>query len=477
MSRPGDTPGLSWLAIARLGLVQAALGAMVVLTTSTFNRVMVVELAMAAMIPGALVALREVLQFLRPRWGHGSDVGGRRTPWIVGGMGLLALGVTGAGAATAWMSTNPEGGLAAAVLSYIVIGIGVGAGGTNLLALLAKQVAPARRAPAVTIVWLMMFVGFIVASATAGQFLDTGEAGTYDPARLVLVTAIVCGAAFLVSALAVWGVERPRDPAPAPAPAPAESGASQPDATGKPAFLETLADVWREGEARRFAVFVFVSMFAYNMQDLILEPFAGAAFGFSVGESTSLTGMQHSGALAGMILVGFLASRKRLGGGHPAALKLWTIGGCIASALALGGLALSGQFIEWWPFRANVILMGFTTGAFTVAAISSMMGLAGAGKSNREGIRMGVWGAAQAVAFALGSFVGTLVADASHLVLDAKADAYGIVFLAEAVLFLISAVLAARIGGVATSLRTSRPAEAPRAASGLASVAENQLGA
>mgnify|MGYP006158636781 CR=1 FL=1 len=40
-------PGLSWLSIVRLGLVQAALGAIVVLTTSTLNRVMIVELGLA----------------------------------------------------------------------------------------------------------------------------------------------------------------------------------------------------------------------------------------------------------------------------------------------------------------------------------------------------------------------------------------------------------------------------------------------
>ena len=45
---------LSWLGIVRLGLVQTALGAIVVLTTSTLNRIMVVELALPAMIPGRL---------------------------------------------------------------------------------------------------------------------------------------------------------------------------------------------------------------------------------------------------------------------------------------------------------------------------------------------------------------------------------------------------------------------------------------
>ncbi|MBB4284368.1 BCD family MFS transporter [Roseospira goensis] len=473
---------LGWLSIVRLGLVQASLGAMVILTTSTFNRVMVVELALAAMVPGALVMLREVLQFLRPRWGHGSDVGGRRTPWIVGGMALLALGVFGAGVSTAWMSTSVSAGLTGAVLSYVVIGIGVGAAGTNLLALLAKQVAPARRAPAATIVWLMMFVGFIITSAVAGALLDTAPAagaadaaaGAYDPERLILVTGGVCAVAFLVTVLALYGVERRPGAAPQAAVAGASAGGGDPGP--KPRFLDTLVAVWREDEARRFAIFVFVSMFAYNMQDLILEPFAGAAFGFTVGESTSLTSQQHSGALVGMLVVGILASR--IGGGRPAALKLWTVAGCIASAFTLAGLALSGQFIEVWPLRLNVILMGVATGAFTVAAISSMMGLAGAGTRNREGIRMGVWGAAQAVAFAAGGFFGTLAADASHLVLDAKADAYGLVFAVEAVLFLVAAGLAARIGGVAAVRGSADPETAPaeRGAPVLAATAEQQLG-
>ena len=86
------SPSPCWLGIVRLGLVQTALGAIVVLTTSTLNRIMVVELALPAMIPGALVALHYAVQLLRPRLGHGSDVGGRRSPWIVGGMAVLGLG-------------------------------------------------------------------------------------------------------------------------------------------------------------------------------------------------------------------------------------------------------------------------------------------------------------------------------------------------------------------------------------------------
>ena len=140
--------GLGWLGILRLGLVQAALGSIVVLTTSTLNRVMVVELLLPAMLPGALVALHHLVQILRPRLGHGSDVGGRRTPWIVGGMAMLALGGVLAALATAWMGAEPAWGTGLAVLAFVLIGVGVGACGTSLLVLLAKRVDAHRRAAA-----------------------------------------------------------------------------------------------------------------------------------------------------------------------------------------------------------------------------------------------------------------------------------------------------------------------------------------
>ena len=72
---------LGWFSIVRLGLVQTALGAVVVLMTSTINRVMVVELALPAFVPGLLVALHYGVQILRPAWGYGSDMGGRTSAW------------------------------------------------------------------------------------------------------------------------------------------------------------------------------------------------------------------------------------------------------------------------------------------------------------------------------------------------------------------------------------------------------------
>jgi len=442
---------LGWLGIVRLGLVQLSLGAVVVLTTSTLNRVMVVELALPALLPGLLVVLHHVLQMLRPRMGYGSDVGGRRTPWIVGGMAVLAAGGFLAAVAVAWMGSDRSAGIALAVLAFALIGIGVSAAGTSLLVLLAKRVDASRRAPAATVVWVMMIVGFAITAGVAGQLLDP-----YSPARLLAVSGGVSLAAMAVTLLALAGLE---------------GGPGGPAAVAVPRertdFRTALAQVWAEPAARRFTVFVFVSMLAFSAQDLILEPFAGLVFGFTPGESTQLSGVQHAGVLLGMVVVA-------VAGGPPGqrhlpawlhSLRLWTVGGCIASGLALLGLVVGGAVGAPWPLRANVFALGAANGAFSIAAIASMMRMAGDGRAQREGTRMGLWGAAQAIAFGLGGLAGAGASDAMRWLVGSPVSAYGAVFFAEAVLFGVAAVLAWRIGHPAATL--GRPTAAVLVAAGM----------
>ncbi len=424
-----------WGSVARLGLVQAALGAIVVLTTSTLNRVMVVELALPALLPGVLVAVHYLVQMTRPRMGHGSDVGGRHTPWIVGGMGVLALGGTLAAAATVWMGSQPAAGMVLALVAFVLIGLWVSASGTSLLALLAKRVDPARRAGAATLVWLMMIMGFAITAGIAGRLLDP-----YSPERLLAVTSGVSLLAWCVATLAVWGVEGRRAAA-AGATTGATAGAPAEAEPGRADFREALRGVWADSRARRFAVFVFLSMLAYSAQDLILEPFAGAVMGYTPGQSTSLSGVQHGGVLVGM-LAAALAGR-RLRGRSLGSLRGWMVWGCVASAVAMSGLVVSAWAGPAWPFKANVWLLGVANGAFSIAAIGSMMALAGAGMPRQEGVRMGLWGAAQALAFGLGGLIGTGASDLARWLLQDPGPAYASVFVLEAALFLLAARLAA----------------------------------
>lgn len=440
---------LGWISIFRLGLVQTALGAIVVLTTSTLNRVMVVELALPAMLPGALVTLHHALQILRPRWGHGSDAGGRRTPWIIGGMAVLALGGTGAAVAVAVMASNVTLGVTLAVLAFTLVGIGVGATGTSLLALLATSVAADRRAPAATIVWMMMIAGFIVTTITAGSFLDP-----FTPMRLVAVMGTVSIIAFLVATLAIAGVE------------PKTTIAIAEKAPEKSNFKASLAQVWAEPQARRFTIFIFISMLAYSMQDLILEPYAGSVFGMTPGQSTKLAGIQNAGVFIGMLLVAVAASA-RFGLGS---LKAWTVAGCVGSAAALLALVSAARIGEVMPLKAAVFALGFANGAYAVAAIGSMMGLASSGRNRREGMRMGIWGASQALAFGLGGFFGTLAVDALRALTTEPSTAYMMVFTLEAMLFVLAAGLAVRAivenGDGRSRLREEGPGAAVRAGGG-----------
>ncbi|MFK7964556.1 MAG: BCD family MFS transporter [Burkholderiaceae bacterium] len=425
---------LGWLGIIRLGLVQTALGSIVVLTTSTMNRIMVIELALPAALPGALVALHYAIQVMRPRMGHGSDQQGRRTPWIIGGMIVLALGALGASGAIALAPWSMTAALIVSIIAFVLIGLGVGASGTALLVLLAKLVDDKRRAAAATTVWLMMIAGFVITTAIVGQLLDPYTAG-----RLLEITAWVGLIAVCVTVLATFRLE----PSAAGMRQIADTVASK-DTPQKTDFRLALKQVWAESLSRRFALFVFISMLAYSAQDLILEPFAGAVFDMTPGESTSLSSMQHGGVFCGMILVAVLAGWQRRAGGRDA-LWGWALLGCIASAFCLFGLAIAGLGFTAWPIELNVFLLGAANGAYAVAAIGSMMGLVSAGNKNREGLRMGLWGAAQALAFGLGGFLGAAASDLARSVFGSPALGYGLVFAVEGALFLLSGVLAWRL--------------------------------
>jgi len=413
---------LGWAGVIRIGLVQVAMGAVVVLMTSTLNRVMVVELGLPAVVPGLLVGLHFGVQLLRPRMGFGSDVGGRRVPWIWRGMALVLASGLAASAATAWMEASPLGGLVAALLAFVALGVGISAAATPLLAYLAERVPTERMAGAAAVVWIMMILGIIMSAGIAGGLLDP-----YSPGRLVAVTAGVVAAAFLLTCVALWGRDEERPPL-----HDTGVGSGSGPGEGEADFRAALARLWEDRTARRFAIFVFVSMLAYSMQDIILEPFAGTVFGMTPGESTRVAGLQHGGVLAGMA-VGAVAA------GRAGSLRAWSAAGCLASAVLLVAMAATPFVATVSEFRVAVFGLGLANGVFAVAAIGLMMGLTVHGEEGGAGLRMGLWGGAQALAYGLGGFGGAAASDAGRALLGSEALGYGMVFALQAILFLAAA--------------------------------------
>jgi BCD family chlorophyll transporter-like MFS transporter len=288
--------------------------------------------------------------------------------------------------------------------------------------------------------WVLMIAGFAITSLTVSRFLDP-----FSARRLVQVVCVAAGGAFLMALCAVWGVE-------STAPAMAIRGGP------RNSFSVALGAVWRDDQARRFTWFVFVSMLAYSAQELLLEPFAGLVFGYTLGQSAKLAGLWHAAVFFGMVGVGILGSGARRYG----SLRAWTIGGCCASAVAILSLAAAALVGPVWPIKPSVMLLGVANGVFAVSAIGSMMELAhrrpdsenarGVLESRHDagdaGVRMGLWGAAQAVAFALGGVFGTGTVDLIRYASGSPVLAFAMVFGLQAMLFFIAARFAARVGSI-----------------------------
>ena len=141
-----------------------------------------------------------------------------------------------------------------------------------------------------------------------------------------------------------------------------------------------------------------------------------------------------------MLTVGIAATGLRIG-----SLRFWVMAGCAGSALALLVIAASGQMAAGAAIiQPTAMGPGFFNGMFAVAAIGSMMALAGEGREAREGTRMGLWGAAQAIAAGLGGVLGAGAVDLARHVM-ATSSAFGLVFTIEAGLFVVATLMAAQI--------------------------------
>jgi BCD family chlorophyll transporter-like MFS transporter len=294
------------------------------------------------------------------------------------------------------------------------------------------------------VIWILMIAGFAVTSSVVGRYLDP-----FSARRLVTITVIVSLCALALTAVALAGIGAPGggdgaregDVSRGGDGSRAGDGGRGAAPSSGSAFLASLRAAWREPQIRNFTLFVLISMLAYSAMELLLEPFAGLVFGLTLGGSARLSGLWHASVLGGMIAVGIGCRGKW----HDAALRFCTVAGCGASAAAIAGLSFASLVGPGWPLSASVVALGAANGMFAVAAIGSMMMLAHRGGSESAGLRMGLWGAAQAVGFACGGLFATALLDAGRHWLGSVGKAFSAVFAIEALLFLTAALYAGRV--------------------------------
>jgi len=433
---------MNWFSILRLGLVQLCIGSSVVIPLSTLNRLMKVELALPATIAGFLIALHYAVQLTRVNWGYLSDKTQNRSQWIIFGMLILGIGGVLASVSIPLIESNFAYGIMLALFSYTLIGFGVGAAGTPLLALLASYSSKSQKGFAASITFLMMILGLAITGITAGIILDP-----YSHQKLMKITASLAIITNILSYLSLKNLEKSLLN---------NADARIPNAINYDVpFLEGIKKVWMEREARLFTIFIFISMGAFSMQDPILEPFAGEVFGFAVGESTKLDGFHKIGTLIGIILIILCLSKFRIGFGSFSIFKnerlgsekLWLITGCLFSALSLFIISLLGlTYRDPGILNSVVFFFGISNGVFTAGILGTMLHLASRGSGdNNTGTRMGIWGAAQAYATMIAVFFSTVLVDILGLMMNSLPSVYGIVFLTAAIFFIAAAFLGSLI--------------------------------
>jgi MFS transporter, BCD family, chlorophyll transporter len=179
----------------------------------------------------------------------------------------------------------------------------------------------------------------------------------------------------------------------------------------RPLFRDAWADYTRGGDAGRLLVVVFIGTMAFNMQDVLLEPYGGEILGLSVSATTILTALWATGALVGFALAAKWLAR-RIDPYRMAAR------GILIGVAAFSAVIFADPLQLHALFFAGAFLIGLGGGLFSVSTLTAAMTMPTDGLAGR-GLALGAWGAAQATAAGLAIALGGGIRDAvNHLALS-----------------------------------------------------------
>ncbi|WP_085878158.1 PucC family protein [Roseisalinus antarcticus] len=382
--------------LLRLSLFQISVGMASVMLLGTLNRVMIVELSVPAMIVALMIAIPVLVAPFRALLGfrsdnHRSAIGWKRIPYLwfgtlyqFGGLAIMPMALLVLSGDRAldvdWA------GYVGAGLAFLLTGLGMHMTQTAGLALAADRATDETRPKVVALLYVAFLVGMALASLIVGWLLRD-----FSALRLVQVVQGTAVVTMLLNVTALWKQERVRPMKREEREAP------------RPLFREAWADYMSGGDAGRLLVVVFMGTMAFNMQDVLLEPYGGEILGLSVSSTTLLTAMWSVGAL-----IGFGFAGKWLANGmdpHRMAARGLLVGlvafTCVIFADPLGSIPV---------FFAGASLIGLGFGLFSVATLTAAMTMP-TGTAAGRGLALGAWGAAQATAAGLSIFIGGTVRD------------------------------------------------------------------
>ncbi|WP_220749059.1 MULTISPECIES: PucC family protein [Jannaschia] len=442
--------GLPLAQLLRLSLFQVSVGMAAVMLLGTLNRVMIVELGLSAFLVAAMIALPVLIAPFRALLGFKSDtyrsaIGWKRVPylwfgtlWQFGGLAIMPFSLLILGGYDQ-IYIPPGAGEAAAAVAFLMTGLGMHMTQTAGLALAADRADDETRPRVVALLYVAFLAGMLVSALLIGWLLRD-----FDPVVLIQVVQGTAVATLALNVVALWKQESFKPTTKAERAEPA------------PQFRDAWADLAGGGTAGRLLLAVFLGTMAFNMQDVLLEPYGGEILGLSVSNTTLLTACWAVGAIAA-----FALAARWLGQGiNPTRMAAR---GVLVGLGAFSAVIFSSPLGSASLFFAGSLGIGFGGGLFAVATLTTAMtlptGLAG------RGLALGAWGAAQATAQGLSTALGGGIRDGVNAlatsgvlgeVLNSPVTGYSVVYHMEiGLLFLTLAALGPLVR------RTARPSDRP----------------
>ncbi|MDJ0628118.1 MAG: MFS transporter [Rhodobacter sp.] len=382
--------------LLRLSLFQISVGMATVMLLGTLNRVMIVELSVPATVVAIMIALPVLVAPFRALLGfrsdtHRSAIGWKRIPylwfgslWQMGGLAIMPFALLVLSGDT--VHQVPFAGEALAGIAFLITGLGLHMTQTAGLALASDRATDETRPRVVAMLYVMFLIGMGISALIVGFLLRD-----YSSLRLVQVVQGAALVTLLLNLIALWRQERVKPMTRAERAEP------------RPKFRDAWADYASGGDAGRLLAVVVLGTLAFNMQDVLLEPYGGEILGLSVSSTTLLTALWAAGALAGFAL----AARWLRRGLNPYRI---CARGLLYGIAAFSAVVFAAPMGSTLLFFAGACGIGFGGGLFAVATLMAAMTMPAKGAAGR-GLALGAWGAAQATAAGVSIAVGGTLRD------------------------------------------------------------------
>lgn len=418
----------------QLGLIHVAVAMTLVPIDGMLNRVMIKELSLSATLFAVLASLPYIFAPIQVAIGSYSDrhpiLGFRRTPYILAGLLLCVISLITLPPVAFLMEKNLGLGIVAGIFAFGAWGMGYNFSAVSYLSLASELSSENERSKTVAIMWIMMIASVIMTSIWLGKMVDP-----YTPAALIRSFVYVAALALTLGLLGIFKLESRSD-----------SSASQ-TASETYTLKQMSAVILSNPTARLFFIYLLLLLVGILGQNILLEPFAGEAFGLAVGQTTSrVNSIWGTFVFIAMAVAALLEGR--------VAKRTVAQFGNLGALLGFIIIVISGIIASKHIFYVGITVLGLGTGLSTVANLSLMFDLTVPG---RMGLYIGAWGFSNALSRLTGNVLGGVVFDVLKSATGSALTGYLVVFSIEALMLAVAAIMLYQVDVNAFQKRIHEP--------------------